>query len=248
MSYASRSGRARTNSAHPQAFAVCDRCGIWHNFVDLSWQYDWRGATKQNLRFLVCHTCMDIPQQQLRAIVLPADPLPIVQARVEPFQADETDWRTKAEPAAIDPKTGIPIPGVTTFTIQNGATLTTDPMGSPVGLAQSAIMPLNGIVHYGVDLQPISITANGTTIITCTCRVPHGLSTGSQISVEGLTDPRATGFYSVTAMTAVMFKWTVIPIIPSGSLLTPTTRLVTASVGLPYDYPTIPAADETGTI
>ena len=29
------------------------------------------------------------PQQQLRAIILPADPVPIVQPRPEPFQDDE---------------------------------------------------------------------------------------------------------------------------------------------------------------
>ena len=90
MGYASKSGRARTSSTRPQAFAVCDRCGIWYNHVDLKWQYDWRGTSLQNLRFLVCRRCLDKPQQQLRAIILPADPVPINNPRIEPFAEDES--------------------------------------------------------------------------------------------------------------------------------------------------------------
>src|SRR5580693_3923349 len=68
MPYASIAGRARANPSSPRAFAVCDRCGIWYNHVDLQWQFDWRGASLMNLRLLVCRPCYDDPQQQLRAI------------------------------------------------------------------------------------------------------------------------------------------------------------------------------------
>ena len=70
MAYASQSGRARTSASNPQAFAVCDRCGIWYNHVDLQWQYDWAGSSLINKRLLVCGRCLDVPQQQLRAIVV----------------------------------------------------------------------------------------------------------------------------------------------------------------------------------
>jgi hypothetical protein len=43
-----------------------------------------------NTRILVCNRCFDKPQQQLRAIIIPADPLPIRNPRVEPFAEDET--------------------------------------------------------------------------------------------------------------------------------------------------------------
>lgn len=43
-----------------------------------------------NLRILVCPPCIDRPQQQLRAIVIPADPVPIRNPRIEPFVSDET--------------------------------------------------------------------------------------------------------------------------------------------------------------
>ena len=90
MSYASLSGRARTSSTRPQAFAVCDRCGFWNNHYKLRWQYDYAGTSLVNQRLLVCSRCLDRPQQQLRAIVLPADPVPIINPRVEPFALDES--------------------------------------------------------------------------------------------------------------------------------------------------------------
>lgn len=90
MGYASRSGRARTSSTRPQAFAVCDRCSFWYNHVDLRWQFQWQGTSMTNLRFLVCRRCLDVPNQQLRAIILPADPVPINNPRIEPFAEDES--------------------------------------------------------------------------------------------------------------------------------------------------------------
>jgi hypothetical protein len=89
MAYASRSGRANTSLLKPRAFAVCDRCNRWWNHYKLRWQYDWRGTTLANIRLLVCPECYDKPQQQLRAIVLPPDPVPIKQPRPEPFSEDE---------------------------------------------------------------------------------------------------------------------------------------------------------------
>lgn len=90
MAYASRSGRAVTSASKPRAFGVCDRCNFWYNHYRLQWQYDWRGTSLLNTRVLVCRNCLDKPQQQLRAIVLPADPVPIQNPRPEDFQTDES--------------------------------------------------------------------------------------------------------------------------------------------------------------
>lgn len=211
MSYASQAGRARTNPRNPQAHAICDRCGFRFNWVDLKWQMDWRGAALQNLRILVCSDCYDTPQDQLRAIILPADPTPIINARVENFVA-----------ASAGSATG-------------------NPYGQPTGLSQQgAIMPLQNGVAYGVVIPVLSITANGTTTITVTCSTPHGLSTGNQISVEGVTKVGAAGMYSVTVTTATVFTYVTYAPVCSGSLQTANTRVVTASIGLPYGYTTIP--------
>jgi len=89
MAYASKSGRARTDPSNPRAFGVCMRCGLWWNRHRIADQYDWRGTSLANLYVLVCPPCMDRPQPQLKAIVLPADPVPVYRALVEPFFDDE---------------------------------------------------------------------------------------------------------------------------------------------------------------
>ena len=122
MGWASRSGRARTNASNPQAFAVCDRCGIWYNHVDLKFQYDYRGATLQNIQLLVCKGCYDTPQENIRSIVLPADPVPIPNPRVESFLQDETNYRTTSGLDTTDARTGIPVPG----TVQRATQTTGD--------------------------------------------------------------------------------------------------------------------------
>ncbi|NBS24640.1 MAG: hypothetical protein EBS78_11870, partial [Altererythrobacter sp.] len=94
MSYASQSGRAKTSATNPQAHAICDRCGFRYNHAELKWQYDWRGAMIQNIKILVCDTCYDTPQEQLRSIVVPADPTPIINARVQDFETAETNYQT----------------------------------------------------------------------------------------------------------------------------------------------------------
>jgi len=240
MSYASQSGRAKTSPSSPRGFGVCDRCGIWWNHERLNWQFDWRGSSLQNLRILVCPPCTDTPQQNIRAITLPADPLPIMNARVENFVQDETDYQTVTAPATTDPTTGIPIPGTTTLLDQDGNALTTQPVGAPLGLEQGAVMPLNGTTHYAVDLLPLSVTASGTDQITVTCQAPHGMATNDQMSVEGLSDVRANGFYSVTVTTATAFTYQTNVALPAGALLTSTTNMITALVGLPLGYDQIP--------
>jgi hypothetical protein len=110
MSYASRSGKARTSTKNPQAHAICDRCGARYNHVNLSWQFDWAGAALINKRILVCNHCTDTPQQQLRAIVLPADPPVVMNARPEYFIQAETDYRM-TQGNTVNAKTGIPVPG-----------------------------------------------------------------------------------------------------------------------------------------
>lgn len=240
MAYASQSGRARTSSSGPQAHAICDRCGFRYNHVDLQWQYDWRGAALQNTRILVCNSCLDTPQDQLRAIVVPADPVPIMQARVQDFQTAETDYQTVTAPPIIDPTTGIPIPVNVTLTTEDGVNLVTQQVGPPLGLTQGAVMPLVGKEHFSVKLNPLSITSIGTDVVTVTFASPHGLSTNDQISVEGLEAPQANGFYSITVTTATAFTYQTNTVISAGSLLTASTNVVTALVGIPYGFTQIP--------
>jgi hypothetical protein len=252
MAYASISGRARVSAKKPSAFGVCDRCGTWYNHNDLRWQMDWRGPTIQNLRILVCNRCYDRPQEQQRAIVLPADPTPIINARTENFLIDESDFRTVSYATVLDPVTGIPIPSTALRVTEDCENRTLYPFGRPVGLNQNAVMPYNGQLqkHLGVPLSLLSVSCDGTCTVTVTCSAVHGLQnsepigdgvTGpSQVSVEGLSNVAACGFYSVNVVTATMFTYQLYAPILAQALLTPTTRIITALVGLPRGYKRIP--------
>ena len=137
MGYASKAGRARTSARNPQAHAICDRCGFRYNHVNLHWQYDWRGASMMNIRILVCDTCYDDPQEQLRAIVIPADPVPIDQPRLQDFAKAETNTRATSGQNTVDPVTGIPIINGDTRITQDDKVRVTQQTGeAPLGLNQ----------------------------------------------------------------------------------------------------------------
>ena len=241
MGYASQVGRARVSSKNPQALGVCDRCGMWYNHVDLAWQFDWGGASLINKRILVCQPCNDIPQNQLRAIVLPADPIPVMNPRTESYAADETDYTVTSLNATTDPTTGLQVVNPTYLVDENGNNVTTQPVGPPVGLTQAAIMPVQNGLTYAVTLPVISMIADGSTVITVTCSAATGLNTNDQISVAGTLNGAATdGFYSVTVKTATQFTYTVAQNVASGNILGSTTLVKTAIVGVPYNYSQIP--------
>ena len=82
-------GRAKVNSKAPTAWAICDACQFLFNHSELRWQMAWAGNKLINTKQLVCRRCNDIPQTQLRAIVLPADPMPVMNPRVNNWQAAE---------------------------------------------------------------------------------------------------------------------------------------------------------------
>jgi len=229
MAYASLQGRANPNRG---AAACCDRCGFVFSHVDLKSQSEWRGPVLQNIQLLVCSTCMDIPQENLRSIAVPADPRPILNARVQDFAVAETDYRALTPSTVTDFVTGLPRPAATLRVTQDCSNRTSTGYSQPLGLEQPAIMPqqlLNDVpTAYGIVLPVLSVSALGT-IVTVTCSAVHNLQPGYQVSVLGLT--AGNGFYSVEVPTATMFTYqTIVPVAPS---LTSQTRIVTANVGLP---------------
>jgi hypothetical protein len=215
MSYASKAGRARVSAKNPQAQAVCDRCSLWYNLVDLQWQFQWAGTHLQNLWLRVCRQCLDVPQEQLRAITLPADPVPVWQPRVENFARDEIPYNT----GPIGIPTGLDINAVMPYD----------------GVVQKA---------FGVPLSLLSVISDGSTTVFVTCSAPHNLINDNQIAVQGLSDRNACGFFSVTMFTAVLFTYTSANPIAANSLLTPTTRMITCLVGLQRGSAQIPQVTE----
>ena len=81
---------ARVSTQNPEAWMQCDRCGFWRNRTDLIWQIQWSGTQLYNIQILVCRDrCFDQPQEQLRTIILPPDPPPVLNARVPDFEYEE---------------------------------------------------------------------------------------------------------------------------------------------------------------
>ena len=88
MGFGDIQGRAPTRPSAPQAKGVCDQCGCWVAFRDLIKQTEWTGTRVSWLGFLVCRSCLDKPQPQLKSIRLPPDPVPIKNPRPENFYQD----------------------------------------------------------------------------------------------------------------------------------------------------------------
>lgn len=94
MGSTSRHGRATINPNDPNALGICDRCSFLFNLRTLRWQMEWCGTTMQNLHLRVCSQCWDVPQEQLRTIILPADPPSVRDPRTEPFFIDQVNELT----------------------------------------------------------------------------------------------------------------------------------------------------------
>jgi hypothetical protein len=130
-------GRAKVSTKNPRAFAICDRCQFLYNHYRLSWQFDWAGPTLKNKQILVCKRCLDEYQEGLRAIVLPVDPVPIANPRVQNYSYAANSGRQTSGQNNVDFWTGIPIPEgdtrVTSNSGLNGGVRVTQQTGEPPG-------------------------------------------------------------------------------------------------------------------
>ena len=87
--------RAATDPSRPEAWGTDDRSGFIGNHKNLRWQFEWAGHGLVNKRVLVYEDMLDEPQRQLGAMVLPPDPTPIMNARVEQYDIDEEPVSTR---------------------------------------------------------------------------------------------------------------------------------------------------------
>lgn len=75
-------GHGRVNPSNPTASGYCDSCDCVYPLAELKFQYEYRGTSQQNTWFRRCPRCLDIPQPQLKPLLLPADPYPVQYPRV----------------------------------------------------------------------------------------------------------------------------------------------------------------------
>jgi len=79
-------GRAQISARSPRALGICQRCGFMYNLRDLQWQWGWlQGPRLRKLMIQVCPTCLDVPQENGRTIILPPDPVPVASPLPESY-------------------------------------------------------------------------------------------------------------------------------------------------------------------
>jgi hypothetical protein len=152
----------------------------------------------QNLRILVCETCYDAPQQQLRAIVVPADPVPIENPRIEYFVDDESNTRITSGQNTVDPITNIPVINGNTRITQDDQTRSTQQTGEPSGgLNQLPGTDPNAITYRNVK----NAVNNGSGLIRLTMATTNGLITGQTVIVQTVNGvPAANGNWTITVV------------------------------------------------
>ena len=82
-------GKAKIDAYAPQGVGCCDRCQVKYNLNALKWEMEYRGNNLMKTGFLVCQSCLDVPYQGYRPIILPADPVPLQNPRTEPLLIEE---------------------------------------------------------------------------------------------------------------------------------------------------------------
>ena len=191
-------GRAKVSTRSPSAFGICDNCGFLYQLSELRWQFQWAGNKLVNLRQLVCRRCNDIPQTQLRAIILPADPMPVQNPRPQDYRIASTDYRATSGQNTIDPETGIPIPGNTLRITENDDFRVTQQTGAPNG----SLNELPGTDPNAVTYRTISnAVGNGSGRIRLTVNTTNGMITGQDVTigdVVGTTE--ANGNWTITVI------------------------------------------------
>lgn len=95
------SGHARVSATNPRAIGVCDDCGFQYNLDTLRPKQQWAGMKLQTYNFLVCKRCWDIPQQNLRTIIIPPDPMPVFNPRPEQYVAEVWTYATTQNDAVL---------------------------------------------------------------------------------------------------------------------------------------------------
>jgi hypothetical protein len=239
MGYASKLGRARISSRNPEAAGICDACGFAFSLRDLRFQMQWSGNRLVNLKQLVCRRCNDIPSQQLRAIVLPADPMPVMNPRVPNYVAASTDYRATSGQNTINPITGIPIPGNTLRITENDDYRVTQQTGG----ARGSLNELPGTDPNAVTYRNISgAVDNGAGLIRLTVDTTNGMITGQRVTVggvDGTTEANNSWTITVISVTEIDLQGSVFTNAYSSG------GYVVNNPSLPYGFTEIP---KTGTL
>lgn len=148
-----------SSDVHRGPWATCDGCGQIYNLPELSFQREWAGFQIIRKFTLVCPTCLDVPNETLRALVLPPDPDPVIFARPEQYAVDEgliatfTGSIAPGTPVASGAPGGIlTVTAIASGVVSTGSQLTGGGVaaGTVIGDQLSGPNPPGGIGKYAV--------------------------------------------------------------------------------------------------
>ena len=155
-----------SSDIHQGAWATCDACGFIWNQPQLDWNKEYAGFSLVNKRTLVCPRCNDVPNETLRAIVLPPDTDPVIYARPEQYGVDEGLFGvfTGSVAGAILTVTGVTSGGVGTGAQLSGAGVTAgtivgkqlsgNPPNQPGGIGTYAVTPSQSVPSTALTATP----------------------------------------------------------------------------------------------
>lgn len=154
---------ARVDAQNPSAFAECDRCGFWWNAPRLAWQKEWAGTHIYSLGLLVCPRCDDVPNEQLRTIILPPDPPPVRNARVPDFNYEEAGpvQTTLASTVAQGVFT-LPVASATGFVVGNNVWIQLN----NANFAQEELVAVDTLANTLTIAAPLPFSAPYTGTVT----------------------------------------------------------------------------------
>lgn len=93
--------RAYASATRPEAWGQCDRCNRTYLHKNLTFQKKWQGIQLANLFILVCWDCYDKPQENIRTLIIPPDPMPIMNARPEQYDQEVPSFLMTEERQAL---------------------------------------------------------------------------------------------------------------------------------------------------
>jgi hypothetical protein len=146
----------------------------------------------------VCSQCMDVPQEQLRAIIVPADPVPVLNPRIEYFGTYSSNNRLTNGTPSVDAATGLSSPRGDTRITEDDATRSTQMTGAAPG----SLNTLPGTDPNAVTYRTVTnATDNGSGLIRLTVATTNGMITSQRVTVQdvgGVT--AASGNWTITVI------------------------------------------------
>lgn len=190
-------GRAEVSATHPQAHAICDRCGFRYLRRQLRWTMQWVGPQIRSTGFLVCESCWDRPQEQLRTIIIPPDPIPVSDPRPENYVADNNPNASIGQNAQANlPGTNIGslVSGAGTYAAFDGSINKPFRQCSQIGISSTGYNWVGK--NWNADPSGVSLTLTGisTGVLTYT------------VSSYTVTAPNDTAFIGSSYSGAYVFQ------------------------------------------